>query len=180
MAAQAIDFSDLGGRPVAPASGQPAPGQPPKIDFSDLGARVVTPDASASGSPSTLGSLVNDVGNQVIVPKPGESFADTMKRAAEYGKTVTPEQINAEMATAPKKAAQVSLAALLGGATLPAIGPAVEAGAPLIGAGAKAVAGWTAAHPVAAAMGYHIARELGIPLPKILDVMSKFQVPGGQ
>src|SRR5205809_192697 len=52
------------------------------------------------------GEQVNDVGNKVIVPKEGESFADTMKRAAAYGKTVTPEQINAEVRTMPDKAAQ--------------------------------------------------------------------------
>jgi len=50
------------------------------------------------------GQITNDVGNTVIVPKEGESFSDTMKRAAAYGKTVTPQQINAELATAPKKA----------------------------------------------------------------------------
>ena len=51
------------------------------------------------------GEQINDVGSRVIVPKDGESFADTMKRAADYGKTVTPKQIDAEMQTAPKKAA---------------------------------------------------------------------------
>src|SRR5690242_8874056 len=47
------------------------------------------------------GQVTNDVGNTVIVPKEGESFADTMKRAAAYGKTVTQDQINKELATAP-------------------------------------------------------------------------------
>jgi len=64
------------------------------------------------------GQITNDVGNTVIVPKENESFADTMKRAAAYGKTVTPQQINAELATAPKKAATVLAAA-------PVIGAAV-------------------------------------------------------
>jgi hypothetical protein len=63
------------------------------------------------------GQMTNDVGNTVIVPKEGESFDDTMKRAAAYGKTVTPSQINAETRTAPGKAATVLAAA-------PAIGAA--------------------------------------------------------
>ena len=62
------------------------------------------------------GEITNDVGNTVIVPKEGESFSDTMKRAAAYGKTVTPQQINAELATAPKKAATVIGAAPIIGA----------------------------------------------------------------
>jgi hypothetical protein len=78
------------------------------------------------------GEQINDVGNRVIVPKDGESFSDTMKRAADYGKTVTPKQIDAEMQTAPKKAAQVLVAAPLIGAGI----PAAEAGlAELPGAG---------------------------------------------
>jgi hypothetical protein len=78
------------------------------------------PPGYSLDSGATAGQLRNDVGNTVIVPKPGESFADTMQRAAQYGKTVTPDQINAETATAPRKAATVSLAALLGGAAAPA------------------------------------------------------------
>lgn len=66
------------------------------------------------------GEQINDVGNRVIVPKDGESFSDTMKRAADYGKTVTPKQIDAEVATMPKKAATVLAAAPLIGAAIPA------------------------------------------------------------
>jgi hypothetical protein len=62
------------------------------------------------------GTTTNDVGNTVIVPKEGESFSDTMKRAAAYGKTVTQDQINKELATAPKKAAEVLAAAPMIGA----------------------------------------------------------------
>ena len=60
--------------------------------------------------------MTNDVGNTVIVPKDGESFADTMARAAAHGKTVTQDQINREMATAPKKVATVVGAAPVIGA----------------------------------------------------------------
>lgn len=84
------------------------------------------------------GEIVNDVGNEVIVPKDGETFADTMKRAAEYGKTVTPDQIHAEMQTAPKKAAEVLAAA-------PVIGAAGAATLGEVGAGVRAIPGITEA-----------------------------------
>ncbi len=81
------------------------------------------------------GEQINDVGNRVIVPKDDESFADTMKRAAAYGKTVTPAQINAEVKTMPAKVATVLAAA-----------PAIGAGgaAALAGAGEGAQAGFQA------------------------------------
>jgi hypothetical protein len=113
-----ISFDDLGGKQV---SGSP-PGQ--TLDFSDLGGKVVQ---------AAQGQVRNDVGNTVIVPKEGESFADTMQRAAAYGRTVTPQQINAEMATAPKKVAQTLVAA-------PAIGAAGTAA--LAGAGEAASYGY--------------------------------------
>jgi hypothetical protein len=145
-----------------------------------------------SGSPAQAadtGQQTNDVGNTVIVPKQGESFLDTMKRAATQGKQTTQGQMNAELQTAPKKLLETLTAApAIGALGAAGIAGAGEAGAatpgvaktagPVIGQTAKAVGSWTAAHPLATAMGYHIARELGIPLPKILDVMSKFQ--GGQ
>lgn len=62
------------------------------------------------------GEQTNDIGKTVIVPKDGESFQDTMKRAAEHGKSVTPQDINDEMATAPGKAAAVLGAAPVMGA----------------------------------------------------------------
>ena len=63
------------------------------------------------------GQQTNEVGNTVIVPKDGENFSDTMKRASAQGKKTTPEQINREVATMPKKVATVLTAA-------PAIGAA--------------------------------------------------------
>lgn len=62
------------------------------------------------------GEQINDVGNKVIVPAEGESFDQTMQRAAAYGKTVTPGQINAELRTAPVKATETLAAAPLLGA----------------------------------------------------------------
>ena len=75
------------------------------------------------------GAQVNDVGNLVITPRSGESFADTMQRAAAYGKTVTPEQINAEVRTMPAKAAETLAAApVIGAGGAAAIAGAGEAG----------------------------------------------------
>ena len=62
------------------------------------------------------GQITNDVGNTVIVPKDGESFSDTMKRAAAQGQKTTPDQINREIATMPGKAATVVGAAPVMGA----------------------------------------------------------------
>jgi hypothetical protein len=91
---------------------------------------------AAANAQAQNGQVTNDVGNTVIVPKDGESFADTMKRAAAYGKTVTPSQVNAELATAPKKAATVLAAAPAigfgGAAALAAPGEAVNAGERLL------------------------------------------------
>jgi hypothetical protein len=72
--------------------------------------------APASATPQT-GEVTNDVGNTVIVPKDGESFTDTVNRAITHQKSMTPQQqqtaIDAEMKTAPKKAAE-TLAASAG------------------------------------------------------------------
>lgn len=73
-------------------------------------------EQSSQTTMNPSGEITNDVGNTVIVPKDGESFADTMKRAAAHGKTVTQDQINKEMATAPGKAATVLAAAPVIGA----------------------------------------------------------------
>ena len=80
----------------------------------------VTANTQATMSADTGGTITNDVGNQVIVPKEGETFADTMQRAATKGKNVTQDQIDKEMATAPKKAAQVLGAAATAGFAGPA------------------------------------------------------------
>ena len=117
------------------------------------------------------GEIVNDVGNKVIVPKEGESFADTMKRAVQYHESLTPEQrksaIGKELATAPKKAAQA-----LGGAAVAGVaGPAALAGAGEAGAvlpsivphtieGVKAIGAWAAKNPVQAYILYQVIKEL--------------------
>lgn len=53
-----------------------------------------------------------------ITPLPGESFADTMKRAVEAGKSVTPQEIQSSKEEAIKKVPTVLTAALLAGPLL--------------------------------------------------------------
>lgn len=81
-----------------------------------------TPDAS--------GQVTNDIGKTVIVPKDGESFADTMDRAIAQGKKTTQQDINDELKTAPKKVAETLVAApAIGAAGAAAIAGTGEAGA---------------------------------------------------
>jgi hypothetical protein len=130
--------------------------RPVTLDFSTAEplekAPPVTLDFSTAEPILGPGEQTNELGNKVIVPAEGESFADTMKRAATYGKTVTPRQINQEMATAPRKAAQVLAAAPLMGAvgagSLAAPGELISY-AP---AAAKAIQEMAKAHPFAAGL----------------------------
>src|SRR5262249_23025556 len=60
----------------------------------DNGSLFSTDEISkASNSSGAIGQQTNDVGNTVIVPKDGESFADTMRRAAAHGGTVQQSDI---------------------------------------------------------------------------------------
>ena len=111
----------------------------------------------------TPGVQTNDVGNAVIVPKPGESFADTMQRAARYGKTVTPDQVKVELQTAPSKAAEVVTAAPLMGATGSAALAAPSAIPSVLvhtADGVRAIGAWANANPVQAYLLYNVIREL--------------------
>src|SRR5215467_4945886 len=87
--------------------------QAASVQASDIGNPFDEPLMSekAEAHLAQSGETTNDLGNTVIVPKEGESFADTMKRAAAHGKTVTQKQINKEMAAAPGKVATVLAAA---------------------------------------------------------------------
>jgi hypothetical protein len=70
------------------------------------------------------------------------------------------------------KTAAIATAAGVGGAGLAA--SAVEASPAVLGAigtGAK----WVKDNPIMAGLAYHVARELGLPLPKVLDVLARFK-----
>lgn len=85
--------------------------------------------SESDAPPAETGYSINPVGNKVIVPKEGESFADTMKRAVEAGKHNTPETIEKQKSLIPGDVASVLLAA-------PAIG---FAGAGALAGGGEAL-----------------------------------------
>jgi hypothetical protein len=117
------------------------------------------------------GEQINDVGNAVIVPKPDESFADTMARAAAHGKTVTPDQLNREVKTMPGKVATTLAAAPVigaaGAAALAAPGEAFNVAKqalsrviPTTVEHVKAIGAWAHENPIHAYVIYQILKEL--------------------
>jgi len=142
-----------------------APDALPADFFSQLRSTSNAPDTLPAGffGGETPGVQTNDVDNAVIVPKPGESFADTMHRAEQYGKTVTPDQIKAELQTAPTKAVEVVTAAPLMGVTGSAA-LAVPSTIPSVlmhtADGVRAIGAWANANPVQAYILYNVMREM--------------------
>lgn len=124
-------FAEFGGNssqtaaptPATPASSPAAGANDPFAEFG--GHEAGSPETS--NDPRQTGEIVNDVGQKVIVPKDGENFSDTLKRAVAYHKSLTPEQqqaaLDAEAKTMPKKTAQTLGAA----ATIGLVGPAALA-----------------------------------------------------
>ena len=140
------------------------------IDVANLPkAQPVTLDFSQAQS-IVPGEQINDVGNKVITPIEGESFASTLQRAAAYGRSITQQPdkgasvINKEMATAPKKAATVLAAAPAIGAGLPvamaAVGEGVAGLGPAAIKGAQAVSDWVNKSRINQLMAYIIYHEL--------------------
>lgn len=126
---------------------------PAQIDYDELAKQH---GATSSESPQTWNARA-DTGQPLVTPLPGESFADTMKRAVAAGKTVTPGQIQAGTRQAIKQipavisSAGLSGPAVLGaGALLPDLAasavPSQIAGSTLLGTAAQgAAAGATGA-----------------------------------
>jgi hypothetical protein len=111
-------LSQLGGQQSSPQTSSSASTDDPLEQLAKVG-------QPQQKSPQQTGDITNDVGQKVIVPKDGESFADTLKRAVAYHNSLTPEQkqtaLNAEAATMPKKAAQTLGAAAGIGVAGPAL-----------------------------------------------------------
>ncbi len=99
-----------------------------------------------TSQPQETGITRNEDGSFVITPKEGESFADTMRRAANAGKTVTPEMIQSQTKKGLKEAPAVLAAAPVIGAAI----PATEAGIAELPEGAKIIREMAKAHPEAA------------------------------
>jgi hypothetical protein len=118
------------------------------------------PQSTQSQSGSALDDLINTPdpveqgltknadGSFVVTPKDDESFADTMKRAAAMGKTVTPAQLQSQTQKGIKQIPTVLGAA----ATAGVAGPAALAAPGEIPGAVKAIQAMAAAHPVAAAL----------------------------
>lgn len=158
-------FAEFGG------TATPSPTQPQGTadPFAEFGG--VQNDTSAEDDSRNSGEIINDVGNRVIVPKVGESFADTMARAAAHGKTVTPDQLNREERTMPGKAATTLAAAPVigaaGAAALAAPGEAMQAAKqalsrvlPTTIEHVKAIGAWAHENPIHAYLMFQILKEL--------------------
>ncbi|MGO8794541.1 MAG: hypothetical protein ACLQLC_06940 [Candidatus Sulfotelmatobacter sp.] len=159
--------------PVTPSAQPQTASQQPPSGYRDAFDQLPddTPKAPTTNDPRKTGEIVNDVGNKVIVPKDGESFADTMKRAVAYHKSLTPAQqqaaIDKEVATMPRKTAQTLGAA----ATIGVVGPAMLAAPGEIAEavpsvlthtveGVKAIGAWAAKNPVQAYLLYNVIKDL--------------------
>lgn len=129
------------------------------------------PTARAAG-----GTVVNNDGSFHVTPLPNESFSDTMKRATNAGKTVSPELLRAQTVKGLKEAPAVMAAAPFMGAagTAGLMGTGTLALGGAIPAAARAGLAALKAHPVASALvATHFAREAGIPIPKSIDILGK-------
>lgn len=158
--------------PSSPATSQATPAS--SDPFAEFGGHEAGSSDQTSNDPRQTGEITNDVGQKVIVPKDGESFSDTLKRAVAYHKSLTPEQqqaaLDAETKTIPTKTAQTLGAA----ATIGAVGPAVLAAPGELIQGVRAIPGisdallrhaeakageWAAQYPNLIG----VAKALGVP-----------------
>lgn len=144
---------------ISSGGGQAAPPQPQTAGadiFQSLSSGAYQPDTGAT--PDT-GLTRNPDGSFVVTPKEGESFSDTMRRAAAMGKTVTPQQIQSQTVKGLKEAPAVLAAAPVIGAAGAASGAAVNEVATALPSviphtieGIKAVGTWANANPFSAYM----------------------------
>lgn len=103
-------------------------------------------------------------------PDLGEKYKEDTK-AGPFTKPGAAEAATDVSGEGLKTAAIGTAAGVLGAGPAAA---AVEA-SPVVAGGIATGAKWAMKNPIVAGLGYHIARELGIPLPKVLDVLSKFK-----
>jgi hypothetical protein len=144
------------------------------IDPVQASGTVPIPAGATVDSPDQPGQLTNDVGNTVVVPKDGENFSDTVKRAVSRQNALSPQQkqteIDREAATIPAKTAQT----LAGAAAIGVAGPAALAAPGEVVSAIRAMPGATEAvlqhleeHAAATAKAYpnlvSLAGKLGIP-----------------
>jgi hypothetical protein len=180
---------DLAMQQEAASQQQPtqAPAVAPQADSGSvldaaLAANVQDNQPRTVNDPRKSGEITNDVGQKVIVPKDGESFSDTLKRAVAYHKSLTPAQqqaaIDKETATMPTKTAQTLGAA----ATIGTVGPALLAAPGEIAEavpavlthtieGVKSVGAWAARNPVQAYLLFQVLKELVPGAKKAMNIV---------
>jgi len=181
-------FDQVEANPDLGAPAQQPPAQPPqgagtaKGDiFDQVEANPNLPFQSPEDKQEATGEQTGDLGQKIIVPKPGESFTQTMQRAAAYGKTVTPQTLTAEEKTIPKKAAEVAVAAPAIGAAL----PAAEAGLGETLSGlvtgtterVKALGSWAKDNPLHAYLLYQVLKDMVPGMKKAMGIVKESPMP---
>jgi hypothetical protein len=158
-----------------PGDYQQSPGGP--IQNANTDANFASPTSG-----DTTASIIQppQTATPSLMQRPGEDYSEFMARAVEAGKHVTQKQIEEETRNNVKGILPTLVSSALAGPAM--LGTEVG----LTEAGGVAATGGQAAlkaaphvvkfavdHPVATAFAYHLAREMGIPLPKILDMLTK-------
>lgn len=191
------NFQSKPGGPVTNAYGITGPLAPrPGENFEDVFRRLAQ-NATAPGE------VRNAAGNKVIVPAEGETFGATMDRAIQYGRTVTPQQIQKEtqlnkklapaalaagpalaaaqfaiptavsMATAPTAVGATEGTGILDAAGNEIVREVTKAGPALGKLALRSTLSWIGRHPYVAAAAYEGARRAGIPLPNVIGWLAK-------
>jgi len=134
--------------------------------------------ANMPDNPPDQGITRNSDSSFVITPKDGESFSDTMKRAAAAGKTVTPELVQAQAQKGLKQAPAVIAAA----PAIGAVGAASLAGLGELGAVTPKVAKAVMAHvsqpgtilkfPFGRAVEYYLLGKAGVNQSTLKQIAS--------
>lgn len=170
----------------SPSGSSPNPATAGGVDLS--GGMVAQADSS---DPGQSGEFTNDEGTTFIVPKDGEEFPDTLKRAVARWKGLSPEQRQDQMSRetshpAAKAAKTLAVAAGLGLAGPAALAGAGEAGAAIPSvlahttAGVKAIGTWAAANPVQAYIVYNLLKELVPGAKKAMGIVKASPEAGGE
>jgi hypothetical protein len=149
--------------PEGATIGQPEKATKPGASFADFYARIVS--EAQKSQPQQNSALPIPQGAVVTAPSSNpdlSSALDSITRMNTGQPMATPEQ----QAQFEQGRTAGSVSGLATAAAVPAAMTAPEWGPP--------VAKYAAQHPFATAFAVHLARELGIPLPKVLDVFSKF------
>jgi hypothetical protein len=106
-------------------------------------------------------------GTGIKRPDPTEQY----KKDTAAGPFTKPGAAEKAMDIDPKAMGTAAIATAAGAAGAGPVAEVAPAVLSAIGTGAS----WAKNNPVVAGLGYHIARELGIPLPKVLDVLAKYK-----